>query len=90
MHRQYLVKSNKCSKQIFDSLVRENCFIYKDLYYNDFLFFPLFIQQVFIEVLLCTDTARHYKQNCEQNITSSLWNLEFMGEYKYQNHKNSK
>ena len=54
------------------------------------LFFPLFIQQVFIEVLLCTDTARHYKQNCEQNITSSLWNLEFRGGYKYQNYKNSK
>ena len=34
-HRQYLIKSNKYSKQIFYRLVKENCFIYKDLYYND-------------------------------------------------------
>lgn len=52
------------------------------------LFFPLFIQQVFIEVLLCTDTARHYKKIVSK--TSPLWNLEFRGGYKYQNYKNSK
>ena len=52
------------------------------------LFFPLFIQQVFIEGLLCTDTARHYKKIVSK--TSPLWNLEFRGGYKYQNYKNSK